>query len=181
MALLVGSALLIGMLLARRHVALKDWARRDTHLTSLAEYHQHGLGPLPGDTVASNLYLDLMKRAVETAELIAEQIGYDTSHIVRRDEFVERFMGYYSGKPHEEYRQANLSDNTHESLETTESMLDRVSSGLEWLKDHTAQNIVIVAHGGIGRAVKAYDQKFHHSKMYRLDGMDNASIYELTL
>ena len=38
-ALLVGSALLIGMLLARRHVALKDWARRDTHLTSLAEHH----------------------------------------------------------------------------------------------------------------------------------------------
>lgn len=160
---------------------LASGSERDALLTDEGRQQARAAGAqLQGKSI-DLIICSPMKRAVETAELIAEQIGYDASHIVQRDEFVERFMGYYSGKPHEEYRQANLSDNTHESLETTESMLNRVTSGLEWLKDHSAQNIVVVAHGGIGRAVKAYDQKFHHSKMYKLDSMDNASIYELTL
>ena len=156
-------------------------AERDALLTDEGRSQARLAGQQLKDKSIDLIVCSPMKRAIETAELIAKQIGYDPVHIVQRKEFTERFMGIYSGVDHAEYRAANASGSTHESLESTEAMLDRVTEGLDWLKGHKAENIVVVAHGGIGRAVKAYDQKFHHSEMYKLDGFANTEIYEFTV
>lgn len=121
-----------------------------------------------------------MKRTVETATIIAEQLGYDPARIVRRDEFIERYMGYYSQRPHTEYREAVQSGALHDSLESTESMVDRVTKGLDWVKEQPAQHIVIVSHGGTGRAIKAVQQNLHHSEIYKMDGFGNTEVYEFT-
>lgn len=160
---------------------LTSGAERDAALTDEGRKQASLAGKLLQDKSIDLIVCSPMKRAVETAQLIADQIGYDKTHIVQREEFTERFMGIYSGKPHEEYRAVNLSGETHESLESTEAMLRRVTDGLGWLKGHKATNVVIVAHGGIGRAVKAYHQKFHHSDMYKTTGFANTEIYELTI
>jgi broad specificity phosphatase PhoE len=156
-------------------------AERDAELTPEGRQQAETAGKQLVSKSIDLIVCSPMKRAVETAQIIAGQIGYNTEHIVQRREFIERFMGVYSGVEHHEYRQANASGDVHESLETTESMLHRVTQGLDWLKDHQAQNIVVVAHGGTGRAVKAYHQKFHHSEMYEVDGFANTEIYEFVL
>lgn len=122
-----------------------------------------------------------MQRTVETAEIIAKQVGYDPARIVQRDEFIERYMGYYSQRPYAEYRAAMQSGTLHDSLESTKSMVDRVTKGLNWVKRQPAQHIVIVSHGGTGRAIKAVHQKLHHSELYNMDGFNNTEIYQFTI
>ncbi len=122
-----------------------------------------------------------MKRTVETAELIAKELGYEPTRIVKRPEFIERAMGYYSGRPHAEYREAVMNGAVHESLETTKAMLDRVTSGLSWLKKQPAKNVVLVSHGGTGRAIKAFSQSLNHEDMYKIEGFGNTEIYEFSL
>lgn len=156
-------------------------AERDALLTDEGRAQARIAGQQLRDKSIDLIVCSPMKRARETAQLIAEQIGYDTAHIIERKEFTERFMGVYSGMDHSKYRAANESGETHESLESTESMLARVTKGLDWLHGHKAENIVVVAHGGIGRAVKAYDQKFHHSEMYKIEGFANTEIYEFII
>jgi broad specificity phosphatase PhoE len=156
-------------------------AERDPRLTKIGEQQALEAGKQLIGKPVDLIVTSPKHRAAETARIIAEQIGYDPSHIVVKESFTERFMGIYSGVTHEEYRRANESGSVHESLESTEAMLQRVTEGLDWLKNHHAENIVVVAHGGIGRAVKAYDQKFHHSEMYSREGFANTEIYELVL
>lgn len=160
---------------------LTSGAERDAALTDEGRSQAKAAGQALRGKQVDLIVCSPMQRAAETARIVAGEIGYDPAHIIEREEFIERFMGTYSGVPHEEYRQANESGNLHESLETTKSMFDRVSGGLEWLHGHPAENIVVVAHGGIGRAVWAVDQKRDHSEMYKREGFNNAEIYELTI
>lgn len=160
---------------------LASGAERDASLTDNGRSQARQTGKALRDKQIDLIVCSPMTRAVETAQIIAEQVGYNPKHIIKRDEFIERFMGAYSGKSHAEYRAANLSGNAHASLETTQSMIDRVSKGLDWLDGHTASNIVIVAHGGIGRAVRAVDQGLDHDQLYRMPGFGNAEIYAFNL
>lgn len=156
-------------------------SERDAKLTGQGREQARATGEQLKAKQVDLIVCSPMNRAHETAEIIAEQIGYDKSRIVTNEDFTERFMGVYSGVPHAEYRKANEMGEPHPSLETTESMVKRVSNGLEWLKGHEAQNIVVVSHGGIGRAIKAVDQGIHHSELYKMPGFDNAEIYTFTI
>lgn len=120
-------------------------------------------------------------RTVQTAELIAGELGYDPKKILQREDFIERYMGIYSGKPHDEYRAAVLSNTAHESLEKPEQMLERISKGLEWLKTQDAQTIVLVAHGGVGRILRIIHEALELDDMYKIEGFANTAIYKFTL
>ncbi|TXG77347.1 histidine phosphatase family protein [Patescibacteria group bacterium] len=122
-----------------------------------------------------------MKRTVETAEIIARELGYDAQNIVQRPEFIERYVGAYSGKPYQEYRDAIASGNTHESLETYQQMHDRISQGLAWIKQRPEKRIVIVSHGGAGRVMRAINQGLHFDDIYKVEGFKNTEIYEFSL
>lgn len=122
-----------------------------------------------------------MKRTIETAELIAGELGVDKKLIKTNPDFVERFMGAYSGKSHLEYRKDMVTGKVHESVETPQALKARVSRGIEWLKSLPATNLVLVSHGATGRMVKVIDQDLHHDDMYKIDGLDNTEIYEFTV
>lgn len=122
-----------------------------------------------------------MKRAVETAEIIAKEIGY-SDKIVTNPMFTERMFGIYSERPDEEYMKAVLGDGPlHKSVEPVEVMHERVTKGLEWLKKLKAQKILVVSHGGVSRMLRLMHQNLPHSHMYKLERLDNASIYEFSL
>jgi len=123
-----------------------------------------------------------MGRTIETAEIIAREIGYDPKRIVKNSLFVERGMGIYSEGPDEEYLKAAVSgEPLHESVESAEDMHKRVSEGLGWLKEFKEQNIAIVSHGGVSRILRLIHQDLPHSHMYKIDRLPNASIYEFTM
>jgi broad specificity phosphatase PhoE len=122
-----------------------------------------------------------MKRTIETAHIIANALEYNPDNVVLNDLFTERSYGVYSGKPNEEYRKDLLADKEHISVETTNSIYNRVKKGLQWLAKRPEKNIVLVGHGGTGRALKIINQKMHHSHMYKMDGFGNTEIYDFVL
>lgn len=121
-----------------------------------------------------------MTRTVETAEIIAAQLGYDADKIVTTELFTERDFGKYSGGPHKEYRAAVLAGN-EEGMESAQHLQARVNKGFEWLKKQGAQTVVLVSHGSTGRMIRAVKEGIHHSKIYTLDGFGNTEIYEFEL
>lgn len=122
-----------------------------------------------------------LQRAHDTARLIAEAVGYDPSKILTNEAFIERRVGKFSGRPHQEYVQAVRSKAPVDGLETSEGMHKRVSKGLEWLKQQDAEHIVVVSHGGTGRIIRIINQGLHHSDLHKVDGFGNTEIYEFTL
>lgn len=120
-------------------------------------------------------------RARETAEIIADIVGYDRQKILTNDDFIERAYGVHSGKPNDKYLEAAKNNTLHESAETSESMYGRVKNGLEWLKKRPEKNIVIASHGGISRVLRVMHQELPISHMYLLDRMSNATVYEFEL
>ncbi len=122
-----------------------------------------------------------MQRTLETARLIAAEVGIDSKDILVNEDFRERMMGVYSGKPHKKYREDMVSGNFHESAETPATLKERVSRGFDWLKKQQGKNVVLVSHGATGRMVKVIDQDLHHDDMYKLEGFGNTEIYEFTL
>ncbi len=122
-----------------------------------------------------------MKRTIETAEIIAKELGIDPKTIQKNEDFRERIMGVYSQRPHPEYRQAVSKGEVHESLETPAQMHERVKRGLEWMQTLPGKNIVLVSHGATGRMVRVISQDLHHDEIYKVEGFGNTEIYEFTL
>jgi len=122
-----------------------------------------------------------MKRAKNTAKIIAEVIGYDTGKIVINESFTERHLGDMTGAKKElikTYYDANILP---PGGETTESMHRRIIEGLEWLKSQPADRIALVSHGGPGRMLRTIYMQERHDQINTLDRIGNAEILELNL
>lgn len=120
-------------------------------------------------------------RTVETATIIAKELGYDPQKIVTNPLFAERRYGIYEGRPREIFDEDFLKDSVHNSVETTEQMHERLSKALDWLQSFKEDTILVVSHGGASRAVRVINQNLHHSHMYKLEAMQNAAIYKFEL
>ncbi|HVS58643.1 MAG TPA: histidine phosphatase family protein [Candidatus Saccharimonadales bacterium] len=122
-----------------------------------------------------------MIRTVETATIIAKEIGYKPEDIVTNLLFVERAYGIYEGRPSEIFQEHLQNNTVHDSVETTEQIYERLGKALDWLREQKQNTILVVSHGGAGRAVRAINQNLHHSHMYKLEAFKNAEIYEFKL
>jgi len=120
-------------------------------------------------------------RTVETATIMAKEIGYDPANIVTNPLFAERKYGIYEGRPREVFDNDLEISKVHESVETTEQMYERFSEAIDWLKTLKEERLLVVSHGGASRAIRVINQKLHHSHMYKLEAFANAAIYEFSL
>ena len=89
-----------------------------------------------------------MQRAVQTAEIIADQIGYSKHKIITTSLLTERDFGPLEGTT---YR-PDLED--EEGVESIEDLLIRAQKGFEFLQQLPYDNILVVSHGAIGRALR---------------------------
>jgi broad specificity phosphatase PhoE len=122
-----------------------------------------------------------LKRAYETAAIIAQTINYDSSKIISSPLFIERDSGELTGKKNELVRTYYDAGILPASAETTESLQKRTIEGLEWLKTLPANNIVLVSHGGPGRMIRTIYRQENHNQINSLDRIGNAEILELSL
>ena len=114
-----------------------------------------------------------LKRARDTASIIAKKISYPTDKIVLDERFVERTMGILEGTP---YTGAKDIDH-HDGVETDAEILERARQGLEYLKTLGHDNILVVGHGAIGRALRhAVDPSIH---FHDIERFENAKIVQL--
>ena len=105
---------------------------------------------------AKNLNIDYivcsqLSRALDTAKIIAKEIGYPIDKIHINKLFIERDFGELEGKPWKpDFNLDGITD-----IETVDSLIERARLGLKFLQALEADNILVVSHGTIGRAFRS--------------------------
>lgn len=147
--------------------------RTETPLTpeGIADCHEAGrrLRDIKIDLIVSSP----IRRAYDTARIIAGEIGINSQDIIVNELFVERDFGPLEGTP---YTTTADLDGTL-GVEHSSDLLQRVDLGLEFLQSLDADTILVVSHGSVGRALRSLvqpDIPFHGSKRFK-----NAEVTQL--
>lgn len=133
---------------------------------------------LKRETISHIIVSDL-DRAHFTAEIIAKTIGFPSKDIIIDSNLREINVGKLTGKPDEgftsylEYSASRTDDNA----ETMEQVETRLFPFIEGLKNHNGDTILIVAHAGVGRVLRAMLTGVDISKLAKLDVPNAQPIY----
>jgi uncharacterized phosphatase len=110
-------------------------------------------------------------RAVETAEIIARQMGIDPSAIQQNELLIERDFGELEGTPYDPH----IPIPVHPSVESDEMLVGRAAKAKLWLETLPAETILVVAHGSFGRALRSlykpeidFDQRIPNAEIIQL-------------
>lgn len=122
-----------------------------------------------------------LERAVNTAEIIASEIGYDKSKIVTNELFLEQRMGPYSGKLYEEFNADRIANKVLPGVEGMEEFHARVKEAINSLRSLPENCILLVAHGAFGRMLKVVQQELPIEHFHLMERIGNAEIYEFEL
>ena len=90
-----------------------------------------------------------LQRAVESAEIIAEVIGYK-GKILENDLLSERDFGALEGTP---YIPLKVKDDV-EDIESVEDLVKRAQRALKWIESLHADEVLVVSHGSLGRSLR---------------------------
>lgn len=99
-----------------------------------------------------------LKRAFETAKIIAEGIEYD-GEVIDDDRLKERNMGKWQGQPSKEFH-AKLAEVSEEefqeigAMENLESLRDRAIEFTGWLEKRPEVNILVVGHHAYSKMLR---------------------------
>ena len=105
---------------------------------------------------AKNLNIDYIVsspliRALDTAKIIAKEIGYPIEKIHTNKLFIERHFGELEATPW----LPDLNLDGVADIETVDSLLERSKLALEFLQTVKANHILVVGHGSFGRAFRS--------------------------
>jgi len=122
----------------------------DTPLTDRGRSQAHTAG-----LQASLLGIDLivaspLARALETATIIAEQVGYPVADILTNDLLKERSLGSLEGKSWQDYAE---DEQLFPDIESLEHLGGRAQQALNYLRTLTAANVLVVGHGSFALAL----------------------------
>lgn len=119
-----------------------------------------------------------MSRTIETTEIIADELNLKIE-IVTKPEFSEKDVGEFTGKPKEEYFAFEASGG--EAGETTSEMQDRVRQGLEWLKQQSFENALVVTHNGTVRMMRTVLEDLPAKDFAKIQQLGNGEYYKVEL
>ncbi len=114
-----------------------------------------------------------MKRALDSARLIADEIGYSKDKIIVDNLFMERRLGSLEGK---KYIQG-LDINKYDDAEHSQILIQRAKKGLKFLNMLNGDNILLVSHSAFGRALQYTIDS--NNKFHEIKGYQNAEIVRL--
>ena len=131
----------LGKLQGLEDIALNDLGREQAVQTS--RYFETE----PWDIIVSSP----LKRAYETAQIIASRLSIPTVHVV--DEITERSYGSASGLLPEE-RRSRFPDGVIPDQEDFEHLRQRAMTGLTKIaNDFQGKRIIVVSHGGLTNSI----------------------------
>ena len=116
------------------------------------------------------------KRALETAQIIAKELGFKNSDIVVDSRIIEYDMGSLSGTPLHEVSSAILVN--AKNAEDPEMFRIRVLSCIKELSK-LSENILLVSHAGVGRMLETIKKGIDAKLFYDLPPYKNASITKI--
>ena len=92
-----------------------------------------------------------LRRALETAQIIAGQIGFPLDKIIVNDSFQERSLGSLEGMSWEEVDERHVQAT---GMESWEDLILRAEGGLAFLRTIEADNVLLASHGSFIRALQ---------------------------
>lgn len=92
-----------------------------------------------------------MGRTLETAQIIAKELGYSAEKIHQSSLLIERDFGSLEGMPWD----PDLDVDGIADVESVDTILNRAGLALNWLNSLPANNILVVSHGAFGRALRS--------------------------
>lgn len=134
------------------------------------------------------IYASPLKRAYETAEIIARSNGF--SQIIRDEDLKERYFGVLTGKKVADIK--NYSDNfihsdgidyflDAEGAEDFPSTYKRAQKVLSDIREkHPDKNVLIVTHGDIGKMIRAVYHGWSWEEGLKTPYFNNTEILELS-
>lgn len=128
---------------------------------------------------AKNLKIGLiisspLSRALETAQVVAEEIGYPSDDIVVDDCLIERSFGALESKPWS--RTHTYKYQLEYGAESNEQLIKRTRQILDWIEKQPVDNVLVIGHGASGRALRSLIKTdFPMSHPHQLG---NAKLYE---
>ncbi|HEV7454031.1 MAG TPA: histidine phosphatase family protein [Candidatus Saccharimonadales bacterium] len=125
-------------------------------------------------------------RAIETARLIAEATGFPADKIEVSDLFIERNVGPLTDTPYDDFfGKGHIYKEIDDlpGVETIPVLQERAAQALAMIKARPENNILVVSHGGFGRAFRRAAQGVPYSDEFRdaqpHDSIPNASLIQL--
>lgn len=92
-----------------------------------------------------------LQRALETARIIAQEIGYPPENVAVNAIFQERSLGSLEGMS---WDAVDEHHTTAADVESWDSLLERARQGLEILRTLEADTVLLVSHGSYIRALQ---------------------------
>ena len=117
-----------------------------------------------------------LSRALETAQIIAKEIGYPIEKIHTNNLFIERHWGELEGKKWD----PDLNLDGIVDIETRDTILERARQAIEFLKTLKAHNILVVSHGSFGRAMRHHltEEQYENQRSSESARIPNAEIVQ---
>jgi probable phosphoglycerate mutase len=92
-----------------------------------------------------------LDRARETAEIAGQEIGLPANKIHVNSLLIERDFGPFDGQPYD----PDLDLDGFADVESFDETRERAKLALEWIKTLGGSNVLVVSHGGLGRAMRS--------------------------
>ena len=117
-----------------------------------------------------------LRRARQTAEIISQEaLGGLPVEIDQR--WCEREIGKAAGMKHGTWY--HLEDDPAAGVETRQAFCERVAEAYDELAG-LSDNILVVSHNGVYRALQAYMHHISPEKFVEMSGLGNCEIIEIT-
>ena len=162
--------------------------RRDTQLTDLGGEQAKKIAEKLRDNGIEIIYASPLKRAYETARIIAEELKID--EVIADEHLVEREFGILTGKPVSDIPKYSTKILPAEKInyfleaegaEDFPMLLERGRKILSEIRQrHPSQNVLIVTHGDIGKMIRAAYHQWTWEEGLRTPYFDNTGVLELS-
>ncbi len=114
-----------------------------------------------------------LKRALETAQIIAKELGINPDDIIIEKQIIEYDMGSLTGTPF--HKISSIALTTAEHAEDPEHFKERVVSYIKKLSTSN-DSILAVSHAGVGRILETVKENMEAKYFYDLPAWSNASV-----
>lgn len=152
----------------------------DTPLTEKGKEQAHKAGKILADEPIGRIVASPLDRTLETAKIIASEIGFDSSKIETDDRLVEYDIGAGNGKNVEGMTAAQMV--AFDGAEDPEAFRERVTGALKDIQSALGeQTVLVVAHGGVGRIIECTRLGKSAASFYDTPGYPNAEPVILDL
>ncbi len=162
--------------------------QRDTELTELGRSQARQVAAKHRDNGISVIYASPLRRAHETAKIIAAELGIDEAKT--EGELMERDLGVLTGKPVADiplyaskrlqtdrvnyFLEAEGAEDFPTLLARSRRLLDRIIAA------HPNDNVLLVTHGDISKMIRAAYHRWTWEQGLKTPYFDNTGVLELS-